>query len=76
MFRNMILNVGEESNKRNVDSPLKAFALKHEEDMGSLISPIVVTTPNLLRLIAGVLHFYKTAPDLAGLCATCVDFFF
>jgi len=62
----------------NQSDCLKKLAkeLTDPEGFDMPVAPLVVTTSNLNHLIAAILHFSATAPDLAAWCAIGIDLFF
>eukprot|EP00542_Grammatophora_oceanica_P019200 CAMPEP_0194028692 /NCGR_PEP_ID=MMETSP0009_2-20130614/2600_1 /TAXON_ID=210454 /ORGANISM="Grammatophora oceanica, Strain CCMP 410" /LENGTH=421 /DNA_ID=CAMNT_0038668153 /DNA_START=30 /DNA_END=1295 /DNA_ORIENTATION=- len=48
----------------------------HGSDIAHMMSGLIFTSENLVLLVAGVLHFFDTAPDIASYCAAGVDLFF
>ena len=77
LLRNLITRAVDASRESDAESAMRALAAKLEStDMDSIMSNTLVTTDYLTRLVAAVLHFSETAPDLAAWCSAGVDLFF
>jgi hypothetical protein len=80
MIRSIMSRAFEKYRSSNSDSPddsLREMGMEMVKDqMESMVADIVVTSDALVSLVAAVLHFRATAPDLAAWCSVAVQLWF
>ena len=55
---------------------MRTLATEVEDGIFALLGQCVFTSDNLLRLLAGVVHFYSIDREIAAWCVAGVDLFF
>ena len=75
-LQNIMIHAVDATLKDDVEQQLCKLACRLEEDILAVCGQMVLTSDNLLRLIAGVVHFYDTDRELAAWCVAGVDLFF
>lgn len=76
VLRNMLLSAVEHSLKDDREDALRTLATEVEDGIFALLGQCVFTSDNLLRLLAGVVHFYSIDREIAAWCVAGVDLFF